>query len=430
MGDNIPDEQRTSAIAVVDTGPATARPARGARSEDVRRENLSVLLRHVHRHGPTPRSRLTSTSGLNRSTIGDLVADLAAAGLVREQAGRVQRGARGGVSAAGGRPSYIVLPEARVQVLAVEVGVTHLTLARVGLGGILLSRRDRHYRRGNRRPGTVVGTIAGIAAQLLAEVEEPAVVVGAGVAVPGMVRQQDGRVLQAPNLGWRDAPFGASLAAALDLPVTVGNEADLGIRAEQVRGAAAGVADAVYLSGHSGIGAGIIAGGRPLGGRGGYAGEVGHTVVNPGGLSCHCGSQGCWETECGEERLLALAGRPAGGGMSGVRAVVAAAASGDPAAQRALEQVASWLGRGTANVVNMLNPEVVILGGALAEVLGAAVGTVGSALESAALAGPFAQVRVVPAALGSDSTLLGAAELAFEPLLSDPLLELSRRAAS
>jgi predicted NBD/HSP70 family sugar kinase len=406
-----------------------AQGARVARSEDVRRGNLSSLLRYVHVHGPTARSELTAVLGLNRSTIGDLTGELVAAGLVREEPGRAER-VQDRSSSSGGRPSYVVTPESeRVQVLAVDVGVTHLTVARIGLGGTVLSRVDRSYRRGTRRQRDVIATIGKIGAALLDGVESGAVVIGAGVAVPGMVRRRDGQVRQAPNLGWKDAPVGAELAAALDLPVWVGNDADLGIRAEHVRGAAAGVDDAVYLSGHSGIGAGIIAGGLPLGGRAGYAGEVGHTVVSPGGLPCHCGSRGCWETECGEERLFELAGRPLGGGLPGVREVAAAAADGDPVARAALEHVASWLGRGTANVVNALNPEVVILGGALEEVFGVAGATVLAEFEVAALAAPQEQVRIVTPHLGSDSTLVGAAELAFEALLTEPL-ELGRRTPS
>lgn len=406
-----------------------ARGSRGARSEDVRRGNLSTLLRYVHVHGPTPRSELTTVLGLNRSTIGDLTGELVGAGLLREEAGRAEGDRR--TASSGGRPSHVVLPEShRVQVLAADVGVTHLTVARIGLGGAVLDRRDRSYRRGARRQRDVTATIAKVGAELLAGMERGAVVVGAGVAVPGMVRRRDGQVRQAPNLGWQDAPVGTVLAQAFGLPVAVGNDADLGMRAEHVRGAAAGVDDAVYLSGHSGIGAGILAGGVPLGGRAGYAGEVGHIVVNPGGLPCHCGSRGCWETECGEERLFELAGRAHGGGLAGVRGVVAAAAAGDPVARAALEHVAGWLGRGTANVVNVLNPEVVILGGALEEILAATGETVRAAFATAALAAPLEQVRIMTPDLGPDSTLVGAAELAFDALLSDPLLELSRRTAS
>lgn len=397
--------------------------ARGARSEDVRRGNLATLLRYVHVHGPTARSRLTAELGLNRSTIGGLTSELAGAGLVREEAGRP--------ASSGGRPSHVVSPRTeRVQVLAIDVGVTHLTVARVGLGGVVLSRRDSRWPRRPPRPAAAITALVRQAGLVLAEVAPDAVVLGIGVAVPGMVRRHDGQVRQAPNLDWRDVALGQQLGAALGLPAAVGNDADLGIRAEHVRGAAAGVQDAVYLSGHSGLGAGIYAGGSPLGGSAGYAGEVGHALVNPDGLPCHCGSTGCWETECGEERLFELAGRPAGSGLAGVREVVGAASAGDARAMAALRHVAVWLGRGTANVVNVLNPEVVIMGGALEEVLVAAGDTVRAEFTATGLAALVAQARLVRPCLGADSTLVGAAELAFDPLLSDPLLARCARPAS
>jgi predicted NBD/HSP70 family sugar kinase len=174
----------------------------------------------------------------------------------------------------------------------------------------------------------------------------------------------------------------------------------------------------------------VFTSGRPLVGHDGYAGEVGHLVVNPGGIECHCGSRGCWETEAGEERLFELAGRPAGGGLAAVREVVAAVGDGDAAAAAAIRHVATWLGTGTAGVVNVFNPEVVILGGALAEIYAAAAPTVQAAVEEAALRPPREHVRLVPPAFGLDSSLVGAAELAFAPLLSDPLLEMSRLTAS
>lgn len=402
-----------------------ARDSRGARSADLRRRNLSTLLTYVHVNGPTARSRLTSVLGLNRSTIGDLTGELVAAGLVREEAGRTERV---GVTASnsGGRPSYVVVPESeRVQVLAIDIGVTHLTVARIGLGGAVLSRRDRAYHQGVRSQRAMTTTIARFAAALRAETGRDTVVVGAGVAVPGMVRQQDGQVRQAPNLGWQDAPVGAELADALGLPVVVGNDADLGILAEHVRGAVAGVDDAIYLSGHAGIGAGVFTAGRLLGGHNGYAGEVGHIVVNPGGRQCHCGSHGCWETESGEDRLFELAGRPPGGGIESVREIVAAAATGDDVAAQALIQVATWLGTGVGSVVNVFNPEAIVMGGALGEIFAAAGTAVRDAVHAAVLGPPLEQLRLVQPAFGFDSSLIGAAELAFTALLADPLLEMS-----
>lgn len=276
----------------------------------------------------------------------------------------------------------------------------------------------------------VVRSIGTVARELLEELGPADVCAGAGAAVPGMVRVPDGLVRQVPNLGWTDVPLGEELSRELGMSVVVGNDADLGVLAEHVRGAAVGCDDVVYLAGHSGIGAGVFTSGRPLVGAGGYAGEVGHLLVNPGGLQCHCGSRGCWETEAGEERLFALAGRPTGGGLAAVREVVAAATEGDKAAAAAVEHVATWVGTGTGGVVNIFNPEVVILGGALAEVYRAAGATVRGAVGAAALAPPFEQVRLLQPAFGLDSSLLGAAELAFAPLLSDPLLVMSRLTAS
>lgn len=390
--------------------------ARGARSEDVRRGNLASLLRYVHVNGPTSRSRLTSLLSLNRSTIGDLTAELVASGLVREQVGR------SGPGSAGGRPSHVVVPETdRVQVLAIDIGVTHLTVARVGLGGRILDRRDLPRRRAAQRVRQVVGEIARIGGELLAELPPDARCLGAGAAVPGLVRAADGLVRHAPNLDWVDEPLGAELGRALGMPVAVGNDADLGGLAEHVRGAAVGCDDSVYIAGHSGIGAGVFIGGQPLAGHGGYAGEIGHVRVNPEGDLCRCGSLGCWETEAGEERLLAMAGRPAGGGLPAVREVVAAAAAGEPQATAALHYVAGWLGIGTAFVINIFNPEVVILGGALAEVFTADEETIRAAVASAAMAPANEDVRLVLPAFGLDSALVGAAELAFAPLLTNPL---------
>jgi predicted NBD/HSP70 family sugar kinase len=397
----------------------------------VRRGNLGAVLQYVHVHGPTSRSRLTDALGLNRSTIGDLTGELVAAGLVREEPGDPSTRLPAAGPGTGGRPSYVVVPETEgVQALAVDIGVTHLTVARVGLGGVVLARRDLPHRRATRRMRDEVRTIGRVARELLAEMTPGAFCAGAGAAVPGMVRAQDGLVRQAPNLGWADVPLGAELGRELGMPLVIGNDADLGVLAEHVRGAAVGCDDVVYLAGHSGIGAGVFTSGRPLVGHDGYAGEVGHLVVNPDGIECHCGSHGCWETEAGEERLFELAGRPAGGGLTAVREVVAAAGEGDVAAAAALDHVATWLGRGTASVVNVLNPAVVILGGALAEVHRAAEDTVQQAVAGSALRPHREHVRLLPPAFGLDSSLIGAAELAFAALLSDPLLETSRRTAS
>jgi D-xylose transport system substrate-binding protein len=247
--------------------------------------------------------------------------------------------------------------------------------------------------------------------------------VGIGVAVVGVVRRDDGLVSTAPNLGWRDAPLGIALRRALRsrAPLVIANEADLGALAEHRRGAAVGADDVVFLSGEVGLGGGLIVGGRPLTGVAGYAGEIGHLPVNPvAGSVCRCGAVGCWETEVGEDALLVRAGRPAGGGRVAVEAVVAAAESGDERALAALAEVGRWLGIGLAGLVNTLSPRRVVLGGRFALLHPFVLAPVEDELDRRALDAPRGHVEIVPAALGADAPLIGAAELAFEPMLNDP----------
>ena len=245
---------------------------------------------------------------------------------------------------------------------------------------------------------------------------------GLGVAIVGIVRRADATVRLAPNLDWHEVPLGARLADALgtSLPIEVANEADLGALAELRRGAAVGAEHVLFISGEVGIGGGLIIEGRPLTGAVGYGGEVGHMPVNPSGIECHCGSVGCWETEAGEGALLVRAGHRADAGREGVDAVLADAAAGSRRALDALDSVGGWLGVGLAGLVNVFNPQVVVLGGLFARIYEFVEERLGAELARLALPMSRDVVRVVPAALGVDAPLLGAAELAFEPLLSDP----------
>jgi predicted NBD/HSP70 family sugar kinase len=400
-----------------------ASPA-GITQDELRRHNLSLLLRYVHLAGPTQRATLTAQTGLNRSTIGALTADLAsAAGLVREEAPGVRYGA--------GRPSLVVVPETeRYQVLAFDLRVDRIIGARVGLGGTVLSREIAELAPDGRGFEEVVRLTAATAARLGAALAPGACCVGVGIAAPAIVRSADGFVHFAPNLGWECQPLGDALRAALtDQPfdhayggpvVHVGNDANLGALAEHARGAARSHDDIVYLSGNIGLGAGIISGGRPLRGHGGYAGEAGHMVVNPAGQRCRCGARGCWETEVGTDAILRAAGHEPGDGGT-VSGVVAEALAGDPRAAAALYEVSRWLAVGVGNLVNLFDPELVIFGGELRGLLPAVERDVVSRMVGNGLTVSREHADLVPSALGGDSALLGAAELAFARLLDDPL---------
>jgi len=387
----------------------------GPTQEEIRRQNLGALLRQVHVRGALSRAELTMALGLNRSTIGALTADLTSVGLVREELPRETGRA--------GRPSLVVRPQSeRVFVYALSIGVDRLTAARIGLGGVVLDRRETVRARGELPPDAVVGPLAEFVRQMQRATPPATTCIGCGVAFFGMVRQADGMVRLGPHADWADAPLGSALAEVLDvdLPVMLGNAADLAALAEHTRGAAIDSDNVVYLHGDVGIGGGIIAGGRPVAGHGGYGGEVGHMVVNPNGRPCLCGSRGCWETEIGEHALLRAANRD-GTGRDGILAVVDAAARGDAVAQAAVRQVGDWLGFGVANLVNIFNPETVVFGGTLRDVYLASAAQVRSRINRNGLPACREHVRLRTPELGDDAPLLGAAELAFQRLLADPL---------
>jgi predicted NBD/HSP70 family sugar kinase len=402
--------------------PVTGRRIRGSTQDDVRRHNLGTILTEVHRHGYRSRALLTAEMGLNRSTIGDLVAELTDAGLVLERSSSAQGRA--------GRPSLEVVPcPEGAYVLAVDLGVRHLAVARVGLGGDLLDRVNVDSGRDWSDLDITVEAIAETCARLRRGAPEGSRCMGVGLSVPGVVREEDGLLRFAPNLGWIDLPLGARLGERLDLPAVIANDADLGALAEHWRGVAVGHDHVVVMSGEIGIGGGILVGGRPLRGRGGYAGEIGHLRVNPDGRPCRCGSAGCLETEIGVDALLRAAGRPAGSGIPAYRDVLARALAGDPQASGAAARVAGWLGVGIGILVNTFNPDMVVLGGPLGELFTATADIVEDMARRCSLVAPSEQVRLAASALDPDAQIIGAAELAFGPLLNDPIGTLTRRAA-
>lgn len=398
----------------------TPRDAVGQRSETVRRSNLSAIVRELHLRGSLSRSDLVAHTGLTRSAIRGLIGELVAGGLVTETPS-----APAGTP---GRPSPLVHPRSeRAVVLALEVNIDSLAAARVGFGGsvVRLVRVDRP--RAHVTVDEIVSDLVELTDAVLDASSHDEALVGIGVAVAGIVRRTDGLVRLAPNLGWRDEPFGERLAAALrtGVPLAVANEADLGGLAEHRRGAAIGADDVVYVTGEVGVGGNVIVDGQPLVGTAGYAGEIGHMMVNPRGTACGCGSLGCWETEVGERALLVRAGRPPAGGRQAVDELISAAAGGDLEALASLAHVGRWLGIGLASLINVFNPTQVVLGGIFERIHPHITDAVEVELDRRALRASRELVRVSPGTLGVDGPLIGAAELAFEPMLADPAARLA-----
>ena len=387
-----------------------------ATQDELRRHNLARLLRRLHERGAASRSELVAFTGLNRSTVGVLVSELADVGLVYEGAGSA-----GQV----GRPSLVVKPvPSSAVVVAFDLRVERTIAALVGLGGEVIMRKEQLHRRASYTPDAAVRNVVSLVTTALGKAPAESSWVGVGIGVPGVVDHSDGRVRFAPNLGWVDVPLGDMVREALTAAfgaapsVRIGNDADLGAIAEHARGLGVTTGNLIYLSGEVGVGGGIIIDGRPMAGAGGYGGEVGHMSVNPTGSICRCGAQGCWETEIGRDAIVVTSGLT--GEQVEVDDVIAAAGAGNKRAREAIDEAGEWLGVGLANLVNVFNPEVIVMGGHLRLLFPLVSGTVFRRIHHA-LPATREQVRIEVPALGGDSTLLGAAELAFESLLTDPI---------
>lgn len=247
-----------------------------------------------------------------------------------------------------------------------------------------------------------------------------------GVAAPGPLDPRTGVVHFAPNLpGWRDVQLRERLQALTSRPVVLGNDANAAALGEFIFGAGKASRNMIYVGLGTGVGGGVISEGRLIDGARGMGGELGHVSVDLDGPRCTCGSSGCIESYCSawsitrEAELLVASGRgeailaSAGEGKVGPRAVGAAAAAGDPAARALLERAGTALGAGLANFINIFNPEVIVLGGGVAEIGEPLLDPVRRAIDSFAMPVMRAGVKLVPSKLGLKTGIFGSAALVF-----------------
>lgn len=323
---------------------------------DVRATNLAVVLRFVREHAPCSRADIAASTGLNKATVSSLVADLIDRRLVRETGLTENRV---------GRPAtMLVLDGSPYAAIGVEINVDYVSAVATGLAGERLLTWRRSFAGGSSVSQDVAAVAAVIRRVVGRMAKEDRQILGLAVAVPGLVDVQ-GVVRFAPNLGWRDADISGDLAKALRDPgftVQVDNDANLAALAEQRFGSHAGAADLVYLTGEIGVGAGVILDGRLRRGARGYSGELGHVQLDPDGPPCRCGRRGCLESVAGIAAVLRREPSPAEIQVE-IEEVVRSARAGEAATLKILDSVGRGLGRGVAVIANLLNPEVVILGG-------------------------------------------------------------------
>ncbi|VXB61924.1 Sugar kinase of the NBD/HSP70 family, may contain an N-terminal HTH domain [Microbacterium sp. 8M] len=377
--------------------------------EGVRRTNLAEVLRLVHHAGPRSRAVITGETGLNRSTVSDLVGRLVEAGLVEEHEPDPTRRV--------GRPSPVVVPSPDVVAIGVNPEIDAVEIGAVSLGGAVRER----VRIPVEQPevADVVEIVAGVVGGWRDGALRECRLEGVGVAVPGLVRASDGLVRFAPHLLWRDADIAGPLRAALGVAVVVGNDASFGARAERLFGAAREHEDVVYLNGGaSGIGGGLILHGTLIGGVGGYAGEWGQTAASVADAADRRAEGGVLEDEVNRARLVQATGLGAPDDEE-LRATLAG--SGATAAAAEVARQRRILTATLGNAVNVLNPAMIVLGGFLAILRDLDPEAFDDEVRRRALAPSAEGLQISAAALGADRLLIGAADAAFERLLADPL---------
>ena len=380
--------------------------------------SLSAALHLIHTEGPIRRSALTSRLGLSRSAVGALVEELRAYQLVAVETSPLPAGEAG-------RPSHLLSADPDGPV-AVAVALSALTfrVALVGLGGDLVAPTEHRLPQPT-TPDRVLRAVAGAVLATLATTARPCV--GVGLAMPSAVSRDEQHALAALYLGWpaavpvRDRMVELLGPAATADRVHVGNDANLAALAEHRHGAGAGATDMLFLStGQRGVGGALVAAGQLHTGSAGYALEVGHLTVDPGGRRCHCGSRGCLDVEADPVAVLTAVGRrPRGDVAAAARRVLAMAAS-DPRARAAAEQVADRLGVGLAGLVNLFNPDRIVLSGLHAQLLDVVPGRVAEVVRERSFLDAASEVPICAARLAGDGVLLGAGELALQPLLDQP----------
>jgi predicted NBD/HSP70 family sugar kinase len=374
----------------------------------LRRLNRRRVINALRDHGMVSRAEIARRTGLSHSTVSSLVSELQSDGLVVE---REEPGAAHGEQ--GGRPPILLAFDASAgAALGIDFGHSHVRVAVSDLSSNILAERsapmdiDHAAHEG-----------LDVALELIGEaLDEAGVersrVIGAGLGLPGPVDQIDGVIGSSAILpGWVGVAAGEEMRRRLDVPVSVDNDANLGALAELTHGAGRGASELVYLKVSSGIGAGLILGGRLHRGTGGVAGELGHILVAPEGAVCRCGNRGCLETAASTGALLEMLRRSHG--ELTVAEMLRLARDGDLGCRRVIADAGRVVGSAVAVVLNLLNPQLLVVGGDLAEAGDLLLDGVRSSVRLAALPAAADAAGVVAGVLGERAQVLGALALAI-----------------
>ncbi|GAA1360800.1 ROK family protein [Streptomyces beijiangensis] len=389
-------------------------------SRDIRTANRYGVLRQIIADSPASRQEVAAATGLSLATVATLVGELLELGLLTEV---------GFEDSDGGRPRGLVAVHAAGGALiGVDVAETYIHVELFDLALKVLARADTELKPGMKQPDQMVAHIAdAIASVVVQSGVEPGTVLGAGISMPGQVDREGGSLLYAPNWDWHDVPLLGLLAEHVDYPLYLDNPLHACTVAELWFGAARGRSDVVVVNLGTGVGAGIALNGELHRGITNSAGEWGHTTLVLDGRLCHCGNRGCVETYVGAPGIMRnLRELSPDSPMlhpddqtATIEALASGAAAGDPVAVEVVRETARYLGAAISDLVNLLNPEVVVLSSWVAGKLGRPLlDEVREAVARRALARPLAATEIVLCPIPTDPVSLGAATFALEGSLA------------
>ncbi|MBL8091030.1 MAG: ROK family transcriptional regulator [Anaerolineales bacterium] len=392
----------------------------------VRETNLSLVLRLIHSQAPISRAQVALMTGLNKSTVSSLVDELLAKNLVHEIGNNI-----GGA----GRPAMMLEVNAQAgNVIGAELGVDFVSVAVTDFMGNILWRKREEADTNVNQVKMINQTLQIVKEAIKFGKKKNQRTLGLGLTTPGTVNINEGVLIFAPNLHWRNVPFGKIFAEQTKLPVYVENDANAAAVAEHLFGTARQVQDFLFVFSGVGIGGGLFLNGKLYRGKNGYAGEIGHfpIMAEPYQTVCHCGNRGCWETyanqysiiqrvqarlEVKRSSIIPKLMAEQNSGLT-IPLIKQAADAGDKEAIDSFAEAGLAMGQGFAGLINIFNPKKMILGGPLSIAGEYLLPNIIQAVKRHSMPEISQQAEIVLSKFGPDASLIGAIAIVVDDALT------------
>jgi predicted NBD/HSP70 family sugar kinase/DNA-binding XRE family transcriptional regulator len=375
--------------------------------------NIITSIRTIRSKGLISRSELADTLGLNRSTITTIMNKLVEEQWVKEV---------GTGHSLGGRPPKLLqFNSEAAYIICIDWTPQFIKLFICDLSGIVLfSKYAIHDPNRNARP--LIEEVLGLLKEALADLpQKPLGLLGIGIGVPGIV-DRDTASVSSYDLGWDQVPLAGYFAEVFECPVIIENIANVGLTAERYHGCAFGEEHVCYLRLNQGISASILYEDQIYRGHKGFTGNVGHLVIDIHGKRCSCGNRGCWKNYASERALLESYGKWADSEEVNMKVFIKLVKENNTAAVRALHEFSEYLGVGIANLINTLNPSLIVIDSAINEISSFIGNSLHPVIDKAALPYPKKNVKIVFSTLGEQAIVYGATAMVLDRVFASPSL--------